>query len=249
MSSNFSSFAMFSPNSDSANNANILGSACLGRADNGEDYCRDYQSTFCLIAGDAKTALYVHLKNVRCKEGASEEDPSTWKSLNIAGYKFITMYARNIDDHSLNFTLHGYPVAPLKNGNVVFLFHKGVLDCISGEWEGEVEIEYKTGRIVTAIEWVKFLINEDFSGHGSRDGHPKCEDKIDHMPEIPGIQQLPLFGDDRGGVVTQLPSGSVPFSLGIPVPSHSESRVYAGTTNDALISARDDMLRRHGVIK
>ena len=234
MSSNYTSFAFdrndprqvkFSPNAQRAEQPSkgYISESCgctsmLGSedAEHGGLGCRMHNADICVIAGNAKTALYARLWNVRCREDISEADPSTWLPLNIAGYKYITAYIRKMDDHDEFFVLHGYPIAPLNGGKVVFLFHEGVLDCVGGIYEGEVEIEFKTGRIVTAIEWFRLRIEEDFSGHGHRNTHPDCDDPVDHLPEIPGIQlhpelpleQLPEFLVPE--IPTQLPANIDP---------------------------------------
>ena len=222
MSSNYTSFALdrndprqvkFSPNAQRAERqsqgyiSESCGCAAMLIDDNEGLGCRMHNADICIIAGNAKTALYVQLWNVRCREDISEADPSTWIPLSIAGYKHITSYIRKMDDHDEKFILHGYPVAPLAGGKVVFLFHEGVLDCAGGIYEGEVEIEYKNGRIVTAIEWFKLRIEEDFSGHGHRSTHPDCGDKVDHLPEIPGIQLLPEMLPEQ---LPELPDFLVP---------------------------------------
>ena len=218
MSSNYSSFSIgsfdprqvrFSPNAQQKSQPGFVGESAgcstmlIDPDDSLTAQCRHHNAEFCIIAGNAKTALYVQLWNVRCRDGISESEPETWIPLNIAGYKYITLYARKMDDHNQRFILHGYPVAPLEGGKVVFLFYPGVLDCIGGIYEGEVEIEFKDERIVTAIEWVKFKIVEDFSGHGAQSTNPECNAEVDHMPEIPGIQ-FPL---EPGAGIAQLPLG------------------------------------------
>lgn len=226
MSSNYTSFAFnkfsprevrFSPNAQRTERPSqrqeqgYISESCgctdlLNYSDEGLG-CRMHNADICIIAGNAKTALYVQLWNVRCREDIFESDPSTWIPLNIAGYKYITAYVRKMDDHDEFFILHGYPIAPLHGGKVVFLFYEGVLNCKGGIYELEVEIEYKDGRIVTAIEWAKLRIEEDFSGHGHFSTHPRCNDPVDHMPEIPGIQYPLMPGEHlvEEEVATQLP--------------------------------------------
>jgi hypothetical protein len=157
-----------------------------------------YGAKFCMFAGDSGSELKVHLRTVRCKEGHSEEDPSTWEPLNINGYKFITLYLRDTQTKEHFMTIHGYPVSPMREGNVVFRMPEHVFDCASGEYEGEVEVEYWTGRIVTAIEKVLLEVREDFSGHGEANTHPKCQNFIEHLPapiEDPVPTQLPWFDE------------------------------------------------------
>lgn len=167
----------------------------ISEEDSLTNQCRMHNAEFCIIAGNAKTALYVTLWNVRCRDDVSEFEPESWIPLNIAGYKYITLYARNMNNHDEVFIVHGYPVAPLENGKVVFLFQEKSLDCRGGVYEGEVEIEFKDGRIVTAIEWVMLKIVEDFSGHGHYSTHPNCHDPVDHMPDLPGVQYPLLPGE------------------------------------------------------
>jgi hypothetical protein len=158
-----------------------------------------YGAKFCMFSGDAGAELKVHLRTVRCKEGHSEEDPSTWEPLNINGYKFITLYLRDRNTKTHFMTIHGYPISPMREGNVIFRMPEHIFDCASGEYEGEVEVEYWTGRIVTAIEKVLLEVHEDFSGHGEANTHLRCQNFVEHLPapiEDPVPTQLPWFEEE-----------------------------------------------------
>ena len=155
-----------------------------------------YGTKFCMFAGDSGAELKVHLRTVRCKEGEFEDDPSTWEPLNINGYKFITLYLRNRTTRDHFMSIYGYPITPMRNGNVVFRMPDHIFDCVSGEYEGEVEVEYWTGRIVTAIEKVLMEVHEDFSGHGESNMHPNCTATPEHLPSFPDEFPTQLPVDD-----------------------------------------------------
>ena len=134
-----------------------------------------YPYKVCMIAGNAGAEIKVHLRNEKCEDGMDPDDPSTWHPLNIAGFQYITMYIRDTATHEHLLTLPGFPVSPMKNGNIVFRIPPGSINCVSGEYEGETEISFHDGRIITAKERIVFEIREDFSGHGEAGTHPDCE--------------------------------------------------------------------------
>jgi hypothetical protein len=129
-----------------------------------------YADEFTIVAGDALFELQATLCTIGCDPmkntcNAAEQGTEPLKEpLDLTGYSEINLYVRYICIPDLIGQLRGAPVLPLENGEVIFLFPEEFFNGIVGEVEGEIEIVYQNGRIVTSIDKVKFNVISDFSG-------------------------------------------------------------------------------------
>ena len=105
----------------------------------------------------------MQLQSSECIEDSCEKD---WAALNLDGYVNIYMYLKKVGEVEAEFRIECVGVTPLTDGNVLLCWPEDVLADISGRYEGEFEVRYSNGRIVTTYQPIKFDIRNDFSGNG-----------------------------------------------------------------------------------
>ena len=123
-----------------------------------------YYETINLVAGDTKPEINLTLKDSNTAASGQtldEDDSTTWAIIDITDptikVKFRLLGATSILD-----TMTCVKVAPTTDGKCYMPWNPTTLDVAAGTYEGEIELTYTSGAILTLYDRLKFKVRDDF---------------------------------------------------------------------------------------
>lgn len=126
----------------------------------------EYYPTINLVSDDALTELDIVIKDsntAAAGETLDASDSSTWAPINLsASTTIVTMKMRKVNTTDIVTSITCTLVPPYTAGHVIMSWGVSGLAGLSGEYEGEIEVAYATGKIVTVQDLLRFHIRADF---------------------------------------------------------------------------------------
>ena len=124
-----------------------------------------YYNTIKLVAGDDLPELDITLRDSNLAAVGTTldiTDPTTWNPIDLTSVSAIRVKFREIGSTTLKATISCTKVAPQTNGNVVMNWGLTDLDDISGDYEGEIELEYVSGKFMSVPDLLRFDVRAGF---------------------------------------------------------------------------------------
>ena len=125
-----------------------------------------YYPTIKLVSDDALTELDIIIKDSNtAAAGATLDanDSATWAPINLgASTTIVTMKMRKVNTTDIVTSNICTIVPPYTDGHVIMSWGVSGLAGLSGEYEGEIEVAYATGKIVTVQDLLHFSVRDDF---------------------------------------------------------------------------------------
>jgi len=124
-----------------------------------------YLETINLVKGDDLPALEIILRDSNTAASGQTldiGDASTWAGIDLTDVNAVRLKFRRIGSDTLVDTIAFTRVAPYANGKVVMDWGSTTLDDGHGDYEGEIEITYTDGKILTVPDLFKFIVREQF---------------------------------------------------------------------------------------
>jgi len=123
-----------------------------------------YYETINLVANDTKPEINLVLKDSNTAAAGLTLDPddaATWAVIDISDpaikVKFRALGATTVLD-----TMTCTKVAPFTNGACFMTWNATTLAVAAGTYEGEIELNYTSGAIMTLFDRLKFKVRADF---------------------------------------------------------------------------------------
>ena len=123
-----------------------------------------YYETINLVANDTKPEINLVLKDSNTDAAGLTLDPddaATWAVIDISDpaikVKFRALGASSILD-----TMTCTKVAPFTDGKCFMTWNATTLAVAAGTYEGEIELNYTSGAIMTLFDRLKFKVRADF---------------------------------------------------------------------------------------
>jgi len=123
-----------------------------------------YYETINLVAGDTKPEINLTLKDSNTAVSGQTLDPddsSTWAVIDITD-PTIRVKFRLLGGSSILDTMTCVKVAPTTDGKCYMPWNSTTLDVAAGTYEGEIELTYTSGAILTLYDRLKFKVRDDF---------------------------------------------------------------------------------------
>jgi hypothetical protein len=123
-----------------------------------------YYETINLVAGDDKPEINLTLKDANTAAPGlilDPDDSDTWAPIDITEAA-VNVKFRALGNSTVLDTLNCVRVAPFTSGICYMPWNLSTLDVAAGVYEGEIEIVYDNGRILTLFDKLKFKVRGDF---------------------------------------------------------------------------------------
>tara|TARA_R110002096_G_scaffold155890_4_gene320274 strand:+ start:937 stop:1314 length:378 start_codon:yes stop_codon:yes gene_type:complete len=123
-----------------------------------------YYATINVVAGDSKPEVNLTLKDRNTAAGGSTLDPddsATWALIDITDPTIVVKF-RLLGGTSVLDTMTCIKIAPFANGACYMPWNATTLDVAAGTYEGEIELTYTNGKILTIFDRLKFKVRADF---------------------------------------------------------------------------------------
>ena len=124
-----------------------------------------YYKPIDLVKGDDLPLLNITLRDSNQADTGktlSLTDPSTWKPLDITTVTAIVMKFRKIGTTAPVTTLTCTRLLPYVDGVIQMAWGTATLDGTIGDYEGEIEITYNNGKVLTISDRFKFIVRDQF---------------------------------------------------------------------------------------
>ena len=125
-----------------------------------------YYPTINLVSNDALTELDIIIKDsstAASGQTLDAADSTTWAPINLsAASTVVTMRMREIGDTTIVSSTICTIVQPYTDGHVIMSWGLAGLSGLVGDYEGEIEVAYATGKKLTVQDLLKFNIRADF---------------------------------------------------------------------------------------
>ena len=124
-----------------------------------------YYNTIKLVSGDDLPELDITLRDSNLAAVGttlSITDPSTWNPIDITNVSAVRLKFREVGSTTLKATIGCTRVAPYTEGRVIMNWGLTDLDSISGDYEGEIELEYSNGKFMSVPDLLKFDVRAGF---------------------------------------------------------------------------------------
>ena len=124
-----------------------------------------YYETINLVTGDDLPALEIVLRDsTAAARGQTLDvgDPSTWSFLNLTNVNAVKLKMRREGIETLVDTITFTRVQPYTDGKVIMDWGSATLDDGVGNYEGEIEITYTDGKVLTVPDLLKFNLRAQF---------------------------------------------------------------------------------------
>ena len=123
-----------------------------------------YYDTINLVANDTKPEINLVLKDSNTAASGLTLDPddsSTWAVIDISD-PTIKVKFRALGTSSILDTMTCVKVGPYTNGECFMPWNTDTLAVSAGTYEGEIELVYTNGAILTLFDRLKFKVRADF---------------------------------------------------------------------------------------
>ena len=123
-----------------------------------------YYETINVVANDTKPEINLLLKDSATAATGLTLDPddsSTWAIIDITD-PTIRVKFRSLGSSSVLDTMTCVKVAPTTGGQCYMPWNSGTLAVSAGTYEGEIELTYTDGSILTLFDRLKFKVRADF---------------------------------------------------------------------------------------
>jgi hypothetical protein len=124
-----------------------------------------YLETINLVKGDDLPALEIILRDSNTAASGQTldlGDSTTWAAMNLSDVNVVKLKVRKVGLEALVDTINFTRIQPYANGKIVMDWGSTTLDSGFGDYEGEVEITYTDGKVLTVPDLFKFNIREQF---------------------------------------------------------------------------------------
>ena len=124
-----------------------------------------YLETINLVKGDDLPALEIILRDSNLAASGQTldlGDSTTWAAMNLSDVNVVKLKVRKVGLETLVDTINFTRIQPYANGKIVMDWGSTTLDSGFGDYEGEVEITYTDGKVLTVADLFKFNIREQF---------------------------------------------------------------------------------------
>ena len=118
-----------------------------------------------LVKGDDLPALEIILRDSNTADTGKTldiTDASTWSPLNLTDVSAVKLKFRKMDTTTLLSTITFTRIMPYTDGKVVMDWGSTTLDVDAGNYEGEIEITYTNGKVLTVPDKFKFILRDQF---------------------------------------------------------------------------------------
>lgn len=122
-----------------------------------------YYNTINLVQGDTLPQLEIQLRDSNKAAAGTTLDPTeptTWDPIDITSAQ-VFVKLRQVGSTTVIATIQCGRIAPYVEGNV-YMDWGSNLSSLSGDYEGEIYIEYTAGGVQTVYDKLKFNIRDDF---------------------------------------------------------------------------------------
>ena len=123
-----------------------------------------YYETINLVANDTKPEINLTLKDSNTAASGLTLDPddsATWAIIDISD-PTVTVKFRALGASTVLDTMTCVKVAPYTNGKCFMTWNATTLAVAAGTYEGEIELTYVAGGILTLFDRLKFKVRADF---------------------------------------------------------------------------------------
>ena len=123
-----------------------------------------YYDTINLVANDTKPEINLTLKdNTTAAAGLTldPDDSATWALIDISD-PTVKVKFRALGTSTVLDTMTCVKVAPFTNGACYMPWGATTLAVSAGTYEGEIELNYTSGAIMTLFDRLKFKVRADF---------------------------------------------------------------------------------------
>jgi hypothetical protein len=124
-----------------------------------------YLETINLVKGDDLPALEIILRDSNLAASGQTldlGDSTTWAAMNLSDVNVVKLKVRKVGLEALIDTINFTRIQPYANGKIVMDWGSTTLDSGFGDYEGEIEITYTDGKVLTVPDLFKFNIREQF---------------------------------------------------------------------------------------
>ena len=124
-----------------------------------------YYNTIKLVSGDDLPELDITLRDSNLAASGTTldiTDPSTWNPIDLTHVTAVRLKFREVGSTTLKATIGCTRVAPYTEGHVIMNWGLTDLDSISGDYEGEIELEYSNGKYMSVPDLLKFDVRAGF---------------------------------------------------------------------------------------
>ena len=124
-----------------------------------------YYKPIDLVKGDDLPLLNITLRDSNDADTGkvlSLVDPSTWKPLDLTTMTAVVMKFRKIGTTSPLITITCSRLLPFVDGVIQMAWGTTSLDGGIGDYEGEIEITYNNGKVLTISDKFKFIVRDQF---------------------------------------------------------------------------------------
>lgn len=124
-----------------------------------------YQETIELVQGDDLPSIEITLRDSNKADTGKtldQGDPNTWAPLDLSAVTFVKMKYRRVGSTRLIDSLPFIIENPATDGKITLIWSGTVLDDGTGEYEGEIEIQYADGKFFTITDKFKFVVRGGF---------------------------------------------------------------------------------------
>ena len=122
-----------------------------------------YYEEINLVAGDSKPEINFTLKDSNTAAAGLTLDPddsATWGIIDITD-PTVTVKFRSLGGSTVLDTMTCIKVVPT-DGTCYMPWGTSTLDVAAGTYEGEIELTYVSGAILTLFDRLKFKVRDDF---------------------------------------------------------------------------------------
>jgi len=123
-----------------------------------------YYPTIGLVAGDDKPEINLVLRDANTAVSGMVLDPddsTTWALIDISDPTIYVKF-RKLGETTILDTMTCVKEAPYTDGACYMPWNLTTLDVAAGTYEGEIELVYSDGRVMTIFDKLKFKVRGEF---------------------------------------------------------------------------------------
>jgi hypothetical protein len=123
-----------------------------------------YYDTINLVSGDDKPELNFTLRDSTTAAAGKildEDDATTWAPIDLTA-ETVRIKFRSLGGDTVLDTMTCGKTAPYTDGKCFMQWNLTTLDVDAGTYEGEIELEDSSGKILTIFDKLKFKVRADF---------------------------------------------------------------------------------------